>query len=342
MNQKVVLITGCSSGIGLALATRIAGDEKKRFMVYATMRNLSKGEALIEAAGRTLGRTLEIKLLDVCDEDSIKACVDSLPDRRVDILISNAGMGLIGPIECQSIDEMKTVMDTNFFGLVRLLKEILPDMKRRKRGHIVVISSVMGIQGEDNCYSLSLDHFLFSVLIVSFSVLGILFNDVYAASKFAVEGFCESLAIQALRFNLNISLIEPGPVITEFERKVYDEGLKTDLSKADKVTADMFTNIYLKNYKQIFETLGQTAVDVAEHTHKIITMENPPFRHQTNTLYTPMTTLKYADPNGDLPIDTFYKMVFEHDKVFNASLNFLKLLRWRSRKSFTLEKEKSK
>lgn len=56
-------------------------------------------------------------------------------------------MGLIGPIECQSIGEMKTVMDTNFFGLVRLVKEILPDMKRRKRGHIVVISSVMGIQG---------------------------------------------------------------------------------------------------------------------------------------------------------------------------------------------------
>lgn len=151
------------------------------------MRNVSKGEALVEAAGRALGRTLEIKQLDVCDEDSIKACVDSLPERRVDILststpfgwvrseklcsvtvaafdnctahtlitllalpftVSNAGMGLIGPIECQSIDEMKTVMDTNFFGLVRLLKEVLPDMKRRKKGHIVVISSVMGIQGE--------------------------------------------------------------------------------------------------------------------------------------------------------------------------------------------------
>lgn len=149
------------------------------------MRNLSKGEALVKAAGRTLGRTLEIKQLDVCDEDSIRACVDSLPDRRVDILskltslpslhrnlfllsspkpqcsylhrsavcawyalvVSNAGMGLIGPIECQSMEEMKTVMDTNFFGLVRLMKEILPDMKRRKRGHIVVISSVMGIQG---------------------------------------------------------------------------------------------------------------------------------------------------------------------------------------------------
>lgn len=66
--------------------------------------------------------------------------------------------------------------------------------------------------------------------------------------------------------SLSISLIEPGPVITEFERKVYEEGLKTDLSKADKVTADMFTNIYLKNYNQIFETLGQTPEDIAEVT----------------------------------------------------------------------------
>ncbi|MBN3313256.1 RDH8 dehydrogenase, partial [Atractosteus spatula] len=316
MEQKVVLITGCSSGIGLALAVRIAKDEKKRFMVYATMRNLKKADNLIEAAGKTLGRTLEIKQLDVCDEKSIKACVDSIPNRRIDILISNAGMGLIGPIECQTMEEMKAVMDTNFFGLVRLLQEILPDMKRRKSGHIVVISSVMGIQG-------------------------ILFNDIYAASKFAVEGFCESLAVQALRFNLNISLIEPGPVITEFERKVSEEGLKTDLTKADKVTADMFTNIYMKNYKQIFESLGQSPEDIAEHTLKIINAETPPFRHQTNTLYTPMTTLKYADPNGDLPIDTFYKMVFEHDKVFSASLNFIKLLRWRSRKSFSLGKPQS-
>lgn len=80
----------------------------------------------------------------------LKTCLTILS-----LTVSNAGMGLIGPIECQSIDEMKTVMDTNFFGLVRLLKEILPDMKRRKKGHIVVISSVMGIQGEDN-YKFSL------------------------------------------------------------------------------------------------------------------------------------------------------------------------------------------
>ncbi|XP_075038460.1 retinol dehydrogenase 8-like [Mixophyes fleayi] len=313
MSLRNVLVTGCSSGIGLSIAAKLAKDEQKRFKVYATMRNLGKQDELVKAAEKHVGNTLEIKQLDVCSEESIRDCVNSIPDRRIDILVSNAGIGLIGPIECQSIEEMKNVMDTNFFGLVRLLKEILPDMKKRKNGHIVIISSVMGIQG-------------------------ILFNDIYAASKFAVEGFCESLAIQALKFKLQLSLIEPGPVITEFEKKVFEDGMKMDLSAADKETADMFTNVYLKNYKSIFQSLGQTAEDVAEHTLKIILAENPPFRHQTNTLYTPMTTLKYADPNGDLPIDTFYKMVFQHDKVFNASLNFIKLLRWRSKKSFDLGK----
>lgn len=316
MALKNVLVTGCSSGIGLAIAARLAKDEQKRFKVYATMRNLGKQDDLAQTAEECVGKTLEIKQLDVCCEESIRDCVNSIPDRRVDILVSNAGIGLIGPIECQSIEEMKTVMETNFFGLVRLLKEILPDMKKKKSGHIVIISSVMGIQG-------------------------ILFNDVYAASKFAVEGFCESLAIQALKFKLQLSLIEPGPVITEFERKVFEDGMKMDLSAADVETAEMFTNVYLKNYKSIFQSLGQTAEDVAAHTMKIILAENPPFRHQTNNLYTPMTTLKYADPNGDLPIDTFYKMVFQHDKIFNASLNFIKLLRWRSKKSFELGKSQS-
>ncbi|KAK2541489.1 retinol dehydrogenase 8 [Columba livia] len=294
MARRNVLITGCSSGIGFALAVKMAKDEQKRFKVYATMRNLAKKEPLEEAAGDRLGKTLEIKQLDVCDEQSIKTCVNSIPDRRIDVLgkyTINAGMGLIGPIECQTIEEMKTVMDTNFFGLVRLLKEILPDMKRRKSGHIVIISSVMGIQGK--------------------------LKDNKLLRQFTDK---------------------KGPVVTEFERKVFEDGMKMDLSAADEETAEMFTNIYLKNYKQIFQSLGQSAEDVAEHTVKIILADNPPFRHQTNTLYTPMTTLKYADPNGDLPIDIFYKMVFHHDKIFSASLNFIKLLRWRSRKSFDLGK----
>nr|XP_005994398.2 PREDICTED: retinol dehydrogenase 8-like [Latimeria chalumnae] len=239
MPCRSVLITGCSSGIGLALAVRLAKDELKRFKVIATMRNLEKRWELEKAAGNVLNTTLEVKELDVCSEESIRDCVNSIPGRKVDIVVSNAGVGLIGPVESQSIDTMKSLFDTNFFGLVRVVREVLPDMKRRQEGHLVVMSSVMGLQG-------------------------LLFNDVYAASKFAVEGFCESMAVEALRFNINISLIEPGPVITEFEKKLYDEAASIDLSSVDRETARIFREIYLPYSRRIFTALGQTPEEIAK------------------------------------------------------------------------------
>ncbi|XP_074512474.1 retinol dehydrogenase 8 isoform X1 [Sebastes fasciatus] len=307
MGSRRVLVTGCSSGIGLALAARLAKDELRRFKVVATMRDLGKRGPLEEAAGDSLNKTLEIKQLDACCEASIRECVDSLPDRRVDVLVNNAGVGMIGPLECQSIDAMKELFDTNFFGLARLVKELLPDMKRRQSGHIVVMSSVMGIQG-------------------------LLFNDVYSASKFAVEGFCESLAVQALKFNIKTTLVEPGPVVTEFERKVYEDAEKMDLSGTDEETAKIFREVYLPYSKKVFAALGQTPEEVAEQTIKVITAKQPPLRHQTNRLYTPMTALKHADPTGRLPMDTFYKMIFKHDSVFNATLAVLRILQRRAGK----------
>lgn len=301
MGTRRVLVTGCSSGIGLAVAARLAKDELRRFKVVATMRDLRKRGPLEKAAGDSLNKTLEIKELDACCEESIRECVNSLPDRRVDVLVNNAGVGMIGPLECQSIAAMKELFDTNFFGLARLVKELLPDMKRRQSGHIVVMSSVMGIQG-------------------------LLFNDVYSASKFAVEGFCESLAVQAMKFNIKTTLVEPGPVVTEFERKVYEEAEKMDLSGADEETAKIFREIYLPYSKKVFASLGQTPEEVAEQTVKVITAKEPPLRHQTNRLYMPMTALKHADPTGRLPLDTFYKMIFKHDNVFNATLGVLRLL----------------
>uniref|UniRef100_A0A8B9NMG0 Ketoreductase domain-containing protein n=1 Tax=Accipiter nisus TaxID=211598 RepID=A0A8B9NMG0_9AVES len=247
MAPKTVLITGCSSGIGLALAVRLARDKQRRFRVIATMRNVGRSGALAAAAGSALGRTLEIKQLDVCDEGSIRACLDGIPGRHVDVLVSNAGVGMVGPLECQSLAAMQSLMDTNFFGLVRLVKEVLPDMKRRRGGHIVVISSIMGLQG-------------------------IVFNDIYAASKFAVEGFCESLVVQALRFNVAISLVEPGPVTTEFEAKLYEEAERTDYSRTDPETADIFTNLYLRNSKDVFASLGQTPEDIAEVTGRWVAL----------------------------------------------------------------------
>lgn len=307
MAYKNVLITGCSSGIGLALAVRLAKDELKRFKVIATMRDMAKKGPLEEKAGETLEQTLQIRPLDVTCEDSIRQCVAAIPDQRVDVLVSNAGVGLIGPLECHSMAAMQRVLDTNFLGLVRLVREVFPSMKRRRQGHIVVMSSILGQQG-------------------------LLFNDVYCASKFAVEGFCESLALQALKFGINISLLEPGPVVTEFEKKLYEEVASMDFSKVDDETRDIFQGFYMTYSKDVFSALGQTPEEVAEHAVQVIGASSPPFRCQTNSVYTPLTTLKHADPSGQLPLSAFHQLVFQHDRLFRASLSLLKMLQWRKRR----------
>ncbi|XP_028842435.1 retinol dehydrogenase 8 isoform X2 [Denticeps clupeoides] len=245
MATRKVLVTGCSSGIGLAVAVQLARDKLRRFEVVATLRNLEKRQALERAAGETLNKTLEIQQLDACCEHSIRECLKNLPGGQVD-------------------------------------------------------------------------------------VLGLLFNDVYAASKFAVEGFCESLAVQAMKFNVKMTLVEPGPVVTEFEKKVYEDAEHMDLSGTDEETAQIFRGIYLPYSRKIFSSIGQAPEEIAKQTLELIVANDPPFRHQTNPLYTPMTALKHADPSGRLPLETFYKMIFRHDRVFNASLGLLRLLQKRT------------
>uniref|UniRef100_A0AAY4BI45 Retinol dehydrogenase n=1 Tax=Denticeps clupeoides TaxID=299321 RepID=A0AAY4BI45_9TELE len=236
--QKVVLITGCSSGIGLRIAVLLARDDARRYHVIATMRDLKRKEKLVEAAGDAYGKTLSLLTLDVCSDESVKQCIDAVKDRHIDVLINNAGIGLVGPVESISMDDMKKVFETNFFGVIRMIKEVMPDMKKRRGGHIIVVSSVMGLQG-------------------------VVFNDVYAASKFAMEGFCESLAVQLLKFNVTLSMIEPGPVHTEFEMKMIADVSKKEFPGTDPDTVNYFKNVYLPSSVDIFEALGQTPDDIA-------------------------------------------------------------------------------
>ncbi|XP_025059782.1 retinol dehydrogenase 8-like isoform X2 [Alligator sinensis] len=307
MSCRNVLITGCSSGIGLALAVHLARDELRRFRVVATMRDLGRRGELETRAGTALGHTLEIRQLDVDCEESVRRCVEAIPQQRVDVLVSNAGRGLVGPLELQSVEAARRLLDTNVLGLLRLVRQVLPDMKRRRSGHVVVMSSVLGLQG-------------------------LLFNDLYCASKFAVEGFCESLALQALKFGVHISLIEPGPVATEFERKLYEEAATLDLSGLDPETRELFQGFYLPYSREVFAALAQSPAEVAEHTARVITSESPPFRSQTNSLYAPLATLKHADTSGHLPLAAFQRLIFQHDRLFKASLSLLKLLQWRKRR----------
>ncbi|XP_016131393.1 retinol dehydrogenase 8-like isoform X1 [Sinocyclocheilus grahami] len=299
--QKVVLITGCSSGIGLRIAVLLARDDLKRYHVIATMRDLRKKDRLVEAAGDTYGKTLTLLSLDVCSDDSVRQCIDSVKDRHIDILINNAGVGLLGPVESISMDDMKKVFETNFFGTVRMIKEVMPDMKKRRAGHIIVMSSVMGLQG-------------------------VVFNDVYTASKFAIEGFCESMAVQLLKFNVKLSLIEPGPVHTEFETKMMEEVAKMEYPGADADTVRYFKDVYIPSSIDIFEALGQTPEDIAKCTKKVIESSRPRFRNLTNSLYTPIVAMKYADETGGLSVHTFYNLLFNFGSLMHITMSILKCL----------------
>ncbi|XP_059937686.1 17-beta-hydroxysteroid dehydrogenase type 1 [Mesoplodon densirostris] len=239
MDRTVVLITGCSSGIGLHLALRLASDPSQGFKVYATLRDLTAQGPLWEAA-RSRGcppGSLEMLQLDVRDADSIAAARARVTEGRVDVLVCNAGRGLVGPLEAHEEGTVGSVLDVNLTGTVRMLQAFLPDMKRRRSGRILVTGSMGGL-------------------------MALPFNAVYCASKFAIEGLCESLAILLQPFGVHLSLIECGPVHTAFPEKL-EGGLGGVLDRADAETRDLFSR-YLSHSEQIFLEAGQDPEDVTE------------------------------------------------------------------------------
>ncbi|XP_076975521.1 retinol dehydrogenase 8 [Tamandua tetradactyla] len=300
---RTVLISGCSSGIGLELAVQLAHDPRRRYKVVATMRDLGKKGALEAAAKEALGKTLTVAQLDVCSDESVAQCLSCIQEAKVDVLVNNAGVGLMGPLEGLSIAAMQNVFDTNFFGAVRLVKAVLPGMKRRRQGHIVVVSSVMGLQG-------------------------VVFNEVYAASKFALEGFFESLAIQLLQFNISISLVEPGPVVTDFEGKLLEQVSKAEFSGTDADTLSYFRDIYLPASRELFRSVGQSPQDVAQAIVRVIGSARPPLRRQTNRRYSPLTALKAADRSGSLYVRTAHRLLFRWPRVLSLALRCLGTKCW--------------
>ncbi|XP_060755602.1 retinol dehydrogenase 8b [Neoarius graeffei] len=299
--QKAVLITGCSSGIGLWISTVLAKDEQQRYYVIATMRDLKKKDTLLEVVGDAYGKTLSVLTLDVCSDESVSACINSIKERHIDILINNAGVSLVSPVECVSMEEVRSVFETNVFGVIRMIKAVVQDMKKHRAGHIITISSTMGLQG-------------------------VAFNDVYAASKFAVEGFCESLAVQLLKFNITVSLIEPGPVHTDFELKMTEHVSQKDYPGLDAETLHYFKNFYLPGSMNIFQTFGQTPQQIAMITKQVIETRRPRLRTLTNPLFTPLVALKMADESGDLSVRSLYHLLFNLGGVMKISMNTLKCL----------------
>jgi len=288
---KVVLITGCSSGVGKSLAVLLAKSVSPfTYKVYATMRNLSKQQPLIDAAGDSYNRTLFVKQLDVCDETSVHDAVNAIvsTEGRIDVLVNNAGQGLSGPFDSQDWATIHNCLDINFNGVIRATGAVLPFMKKQESGQIINVSSVGGING-------------------------VPFNEIYCAAKFAVEGFSESLAPVLKAFNVKVNLIEPGPILTDF---VHNANQLSEEAKArlDPKTIKIYETVsknMLANFKPEY---GQTGDQVAEIIQKnVIEAENPPLRLQTHAVFRP-GDLKFTDPTGsdamNIAFDRYLKGTF--------------------------------
>ena len=181
--MKVVLITGCSTGIGLATATQFSNED---YQVIATARNPESSEELVELGKKD---NVLLKELDVCDQESVDKLFDELNDFDVDILVNNAGVGGSGSVENAGIEFAKILMETNYFGALRMIKKVIPSMRIKKSGAIINVSSQAGRR--------------------PFALMSH-----YCATKYALNGLSESMAHELARFNIRVTLIEPGTVIT--------------------------------------------------------------------------------------------------------------------------------
>lgn len=185
-----VLITGTSSGLGLAAAIELA---RRGWQVSATMRNPDKRGALEQQAQQWgVAARLEVTALDVTDPTSIERGVAAVFEKhgRLDAVVHNAGVAVGAAFEDLPEAAARQVMETNFWGVLALTRALLPRLRAQRRGRIVIVSSNSAYAGEPA-------------------------NSIYVASKWAIEGWAESLAFEVAPFGLDVVLIEPGPYRTE-------------------------------------------------------------------------------------------------------------------------------
>ena len=191
-SPKIALVTGASSGFGQLTASSLAD---RGYRVFGTSRR----------AHSTPTNEIGMLQLDVRSDDSVRSCVEQLMGQvdRIDVLVNNAGQIHASVVEETSLEQAKDILETNFWGTVRVTNAVLPIMRRQRHGHIINVSSLAGL-------------------------IGIPGQAFYSASKFALEGYTEALSMEVEPFDILVSLIEPGFFKTQLHREMQRGALRSD------------------------------------------------------------------------------------------------------------------
>ena len=240
--EKVAVITGTSSGIGFETALALA---REGYHTYATMRDITKSDKIKEIEKKE-SLKIDVLELDVDNEDSAKTAIQQILDQkqRIDVLVNNAGWGLWGCVEDVSVDEFRAQFETNFFSIIRLIQEVTPTMRKQGSGTIVNVSSVAGR-------------------------IGFPASPAYISSKFALEGLSESLRLEMAPFGVNVVIIEPGVIKTNFLNPMK----MAKRSESDTVYRDITVKV-TSGVKMMAE-MGTHPKEVADTIVKAIKNENP-------------------------------------------------------------------
>lgn len=266
--SKVILVTGSSSGMGKEVCMQLA---EKGYRVFASMRN-KKNIEFVQEEAKNRKVSLEYVQLDVRDDDSVEKAVEKVVGEagRIDVLINNAGYGLMGALETVKIEEIKEQYETNVFGVVRCIQAVLPYMRQQNSGVIINVSSAAALTGSP-------------------------LASIYASSKFAIEGLTESLVGELAPFGIRVCIIEPGLVLTRFNEDSKKYGTrqiklgnpyKTMQEKQDK----FFARLRTTPAAQKVEDAVKTYIKAVEDTDFCL-------RYQTNPRIEALAQKRYVNPS---------------------------------------------
>lgn len=256
--QKVVLITGCSSGFGYGMALKFA---KSGYRTFASVRDLtSSGSRDLQKIQKEKKFPLEVIRIDVCDDTSIKKAVSYITKKTgtIDILINNAGYGYLGPIEEAPIEDIKALYETNVLGTVRMVQEVVPLMRKHSSGLIINFSSINGI--------------------VPFPLFSI-----YSSTKYAIETLTEGLRFELKHFGIDVTMVEPGSYLTKFsQNRKQPKNLMREESPYKKLLDTFFRRYSQTHSIKIKQFVSKTADprDVIDAVFQIAQAKNPKARYR--------------------------------------------------------------